>query len=54
MCGATGVYFLALKPLKDKEEMYQDDFESEEGAFAKQLKENSRDALTSRAFVTYI
>lgn len=48
------LYFLALKPLQDKEEMYKDDFESDEGAFAKQLKENARDALTSRAFITYI
>lgn len=48
------LYFVALKPLKDKEEMYRDDFESEEGAFAKQLKENARDAFTSRSFITYI
>ena len=48
------LYYFALKPLQDKEEMYKDDFESEEGAFAKQLRENARDALTSRAFITYI
>ncbi len=48
------LYFIALKPLKDNEEIYRDDFKSEEGAFAKQLKENARDAFGSRAFITYI
>ena len=48
------VYVLALKPLKDRAEMYKDDVESEEGAFAKQLGQHARDAFTSRAFVTYI
>lgn len=50
----TVLYYLALKPLEETEEMYRDDFVPEEGAFARQLKENARDALTSRAFVTYI
>ncbi|MBE2222082.1 MAG: MFS transporter [Anaerolineae bacterium] len=48
------LYFVALKPLQDKEEMYRDDFESEEGAFGKQLRSDARNALTSRAFITYI
>ncbi len=48
------LYFLALRPLQDREEMYRDDFQSEEGEFANQLKANARDALTSRPFVTYI
>ena len=48
------MYFFALKPLKDRAEMYKHDFESEEGAFARQLGTHTRDAFTSRAFITYI
>jgi GPH family glycoside/pentoside/hexuronide:cation symporter len=48
------LYYVALRPLKDREEMYRDDFESEEGAFARQLEENARDAFRSRAFLTFI
>jgi GPH family glycoside/pentoside/hexuronide:cation symporter len=48
------LYYIALRPLKDRPEMYKDDFESEEGAFARQLRENARDAFTSRAFITFI
>jgi hypothetical protein len=48
------VYWLALKPLKDRAEMYKDDVASEEGAFARQLGEHPRDAFVSRAFFTYI
>ena len=44
------LYYLALKPLEDKEEMYKDDFESEEGEFAKQLKENATGCLHISCF----
>jgi GPH family glycoside/pentoside/hexuronide:cation symporter len=50
----TVMYFLALKPLKDRAEMYKHDVESEEGAFARQLGAHTRDAFTSRAFMTYL
>jgi GPH family glycoside/pentoside/hexuronide:cation symporter len=48
------LYWLALKPLQDRAEMYQHEQESEEGAFARQLGTHARDAFTSRAFVTYL
>jgi GPH family glycoside/pentoside/hexuronide:cation symporter len=48
------MYFLALRPLKDRAEMYKHDFASEEGAFARQLTTHTRDAFTSRAFITFI
>jgi GPH family glycoside/pentoside/hexuronide:cation symporter len=48
------IYYFAVKPLKDRAEMYKDDVESKEGAFARQLGEHARDAFTSRAFIVQI
>jgi GPH family glycoside/pentoside/hexuronide:cation symporter len=48
------MYYFALKPLKDRAEMYKHDHKSEEGAFARQLGTHARDAFTSRAFIAFI
>lgn len=49
-----GLYWLAMKPLKDTAEMYKHEMETEEGELVQQIKENAIDALKSRSFLVYI
>jgi GPH family glycoside/pentoside/hexuronide:cation symporter len=48
------LYWLAVRGLKDKAEMYQRDVESSEGELAKFIGSGIKEAFTSRAFVTYV
>ncbi|MDX1357934.1 MAG: MFS transporter, partial [Clostridia bacterium] len=50
------LYFIALKPLKDKKEMYvreNEEIEERKGLFG-DLLENAKDIIKSKAFITYI
>lgn len=45
-----GLYWLALKPLKETAEMYQHELETEEGELVKEVLAHGRDLLKSRSF----
>ncbi|NSW54024.1 MAG: MFS transporter [Anaerolineae bacterium] len=48
------LYFLAVRSLKDKAEMYQRDVESSEGALGRFIGAGIKEAFTSRAFLMYV
>jgi GPH family glycoside/pentoside/hexuronide:cation symporter len=48
------LYWIAVRNIHDKEEMYKDDVHSSEGELVRYMRESSRDAFTSRSFVTFV
>ena len=50
----TILYYFALKPLKENEEMFKREIESEEGKLVSDLKEHAKDLMKSKSFKTYI
>jgi uncharacterized membrane protein SpoIIM required for sporulation len=47
------LYWIAVRNIHDKAEMYKDDVRSSEGEFVKYVRESSKEAFTSRAFITF-
>ncbi len=48
------LYWFALRNIHDKAEMYKDDVRSSEGELVKFVRDSSKEALTSKAFVTFV
>ena len=48
------LYWAALKPLKDRAEMYAHEHQSEQGELAEQLAKYAKDIFKSKAFVMYV
>jgi glycoside/pentoside/hexuronide:cation symporter, GPH family len=48
------LYWIALRNIQDKAEMYKDDVHSSEGELVRFVRESAKDALTSRAFVMLV
>jgi GPH family glycoside/pentoside/hexuronide:cation symporter len=48
------LYWIAVRNIHDKEEMYKDDVRSSEGELAQYVRESSKEAFTSRSFVTFV
>jgi GPH family glycoside/pentoside/hexuronide:cation symporter len=48
------LYWLGLRNLKDKAEMYKHDVQSEEGEFFSYFRDSAKDALRSRAFIAFV
>ena len=50
----TFLYWIALRNIQDKAEMYKDDIQSSEGELVKFVRESSRKAFTSKSFITLV
>jgi GPH family glycoside/pentoside/hexuronide:cation symporter len=48
------LYWIAVRSIHDRAEMYKHDVQSSEGELVGYLRESAKEAFTSRAFVTYI
>jgi GPH family glycoside/pentoside/hexuronide:cation symporter len=48
------LYWIALRNIQDKAEMYKDDVRSSEGELVKFVRESAKEAFTSRSFVTFV
>jgi GPH family glycoside/pentoside/hexuronide:cation symporter len=48
------LYWFGLRNIRDEAEMYEHDVQSEEGEFWGYLRESAKDALASRAFITFV
>lgn len=48
------LYWFALRNIQDKAEMYKDDIQSSEGELVKFVRESSKEAFTSKSFITYV
>jgi GPH family glycoside/pentoside/hexuronide:cation symporter len=48
------LYWVAVRNIHDKAEMYKDDIHSSEGALVGYLRESARNAFTSKAFITFV
>ncbi|MFC1996403.1 MFS transporter [Chloroflexota bacterium] len=48
------LYWFALRNIHDNAEMYKNDVQSEEGEFFGYFRESAKDALASRAFITFV
>jgi GPH family glycoside/pentoside/hexuronide:cation symporter len=50
----AGLYWFGLRNIQDKAEMYKYDVQSEEGEFFSYFRDSAKDALRSRAFITFV
>jgi glycoside/pentoside/hexuronide:cation symporter, GPH family len=48
------LYWIAVRSIHDQAEMYKNDVQSSEGKLVGYLRENAKEAFTSRAFVSFI
>lgn len=48
------LYWIALRNIHDKAEMYKDDIASSEGELVKFIRESSKEAFTSKSFITFV
>ena len=48
------LYWIAVRSIHDKAEMYKEDVHSSEGKLVQYVRESSKEAFTSRAFVTFL
>jgi len=48
------LYWIALRNIQDKAEMYKDDVHSSEGQLVEYIRESAKEAFTSRSFVTFV
>ena len=48
------LYWIGLRNIQDKAEMYKHDVQSEEGEFFSYFRNSAKDALRSRAFITFV
>ena len=48
------LFWIAVRNIQDKTEMYKDDVHSSEGELVKFVRESYKDALSSRSFVTFV
>ena len=48
------LYWIALRNIHDKAEMYKDDIQSSEGELVQFVRESSKDAFTSKSFITFV
>ena len=48
------LYWIALRNIQDKAEMYKDDVRSSEGELIQFVRESAKEAFTSRGFVTFV
>jgi GPH family glycoside/pentoside/hexuronide:cation symporter len=48
------LYWIALRNIQDKAEMYKDDVHSSEGQLVQFVRESAKEAFTSRSFVTFV